>query len=90
MTTNLVSTNDVDVEPKASWLPMVVIGMGQVQMSLNTNALPVSIGTWIGWRYASGIIIPFTIVPARRLPRYVPGEVSSEPLAEAQRVRAER
>lgn len=33
-----------DIEEKASWLPMVVIGMGQVQMSLNINALPVSIG----------------------------------------------
>lgn len=44
MTTHSVSTSNVEAEPKASWLPMVVIGMGQVQMSLNINALPVSIG----------------------------------------------
>ena len=31
-------------ERRASWLPMVVIAMGQAQMSLNINALPVSIG----------------------------------------------
>ncbi len=43
MTTKSVSTPNVDSEPQASWLPMVVIGMGQVQMSLNINALPVSI-----------------------------------------------
>lgn len=30
--------------PRASWLPMAVIAMGQAQMSLNVNALPVSIG----------------------------------------------
>lgn len=44
MTTKSISTSNVDAEPKASWLPMIVIGMGQVQMSLNINALPVSIG----------------------------------------------
>jgi hypothetical protein len=30
--------------PRASWLPMAIIAMGQAQMSLNVNALPVSIG----------------------------------------------
>jgi predicted MFS family arabinose efflux permease len=42
MKTNSVSPATIE-EEKASWLPMVVIGMGQVQMSLNINALPVSI-----------------------------------------------
>lgn len=42
--TKSVSNLSIDSEEKASWLPMVVIGMGQVQMSLNINALPVSIG----------------------------------------------
>jgi MFS family permease len=42
--TKSVSNLNIDAEEKASWLPMVVIGMGQVQMSLNINALPVSIG----------------------------------------------
>ena len=32
-------------ETRRSWLPMVVIAMGQAQMSLNVNALPVSIGS---------------------------------------------
>lgn len=31
-------------EVKQSWFPMVVIAMGKAQMSLNINALPVSIG----------------------------------------------
>jgi MFS family permease len=43
MTTKSASST-IDTEEKASWLPMIVIGMGQVQMSLNINALPVSIG----------------------------------------------
>jgi len=44
MTTQSPPTTGIDSEVKDSWLPMVVIGMGQVQMSLNINALPVSIG----------------------------------------------
>ena len=44
MTTQSPPTTGIDTEVKDSWLPMVVIGMGQVQMSLNINALPVSIG----------------------------------------------
>ncbi|MGB3429206.1 MAG: MFS transporter [Burkholderiaceae bacterium] len=44
------STDDV----KQSWLPMFVIGMGQTQMSLNINALPVSIG---------GIVAEFNVAP---------------------------
>lgn len=42
MTTRSAADINVDTEPRDSWLPMVVIGMGQVQMSLNINALPVS------------------------------------------------
>ncbi len=44
------STDDV----KQSWLPMVIIAMGQIQMSLNINALPVSIG---------GIVAEFNVAP---------------------------
>ena len=44
------STDDV----KQSWLPMVIIAMGQTQMSLNINALPVSIG---------GIVAEFNVAP---------------------------
>ena len=47
-----MSTTDADV--KRSWLPMFVIGMGQTQMSLNINALPVSIG---------GIVEEFNVAP---------------------------
>ena len=41
-------------EAKQSWFPMIVIGMGQAQMSLNINALPVSIG---------GIVAEFNVAP---------------------------
>jgi len=44
MTTPSNTVGYIETEQKESWLPMVVIGMGQVQMSLNINALPVSIG----------------------------------------------
>jgi MFS family permease len=44
MTTQSFPTTSAETEPKASWLPMVVISMGQVLMSLNIGALPVSIG----------------------------------------------
>ena len=47
-----MSATDDDV--KQSWFPMVVIGMGQAQMSLNINALPVSIG---------GIVAEFNVAP---------------------------
>lgn len=47
-----MSATDDDV--KQSWLPMVIIAMGQIQMSLNINALPVSIG---------GIVAEFNVAP---------------------------
>lgn len=47
-----MSTTDADV--RGSWFPMIVIGMGQAQMSLNINALPVSIG---------GIVAEFNVAP---------------------------
>ena len=39
---------------RESWLPMLIIAMGQAQMSLNINALPVSIG---------GIVAEFQTAP---------------------------
>lgn len=47
-----MSTSADDV--KQSWFPMVIIAMGQIQMSLNINALPVSIG---------GIVAEFNVAP---------------------------
>ena len=41
-------------EQQGSWLPMIIIAMGQAQMSLNINALPVSIG---------GIVEEFNTAP---------------------------
>ena len=38
--------------PRASWVPMAIIAMGQAQRSLNVNALPVSIG---------GIVVDFDV-----------------------------
>ena len=49
-----VNAKTFPVAVRHSWLPMVVIGMGQAQMSLNINALPVSIG---------GIVAEFHIAP---------------------------
>jgi predicted MFS family arabinose efflux permease len=44
----------VTVGRRESWLPMVIIALGQAQMSLNINALPVSIG---------GIVAEFHTAP---------------------------
>src|SRR5262245_4533245 len=44
MTTQAGSPPRVDTEGRDSWLPMIVIAMGQALMSFNVNALPVSIG----------------------------------------------
>lgn len=46
--------NTTDTDVRQSWFPMIVIGMGQAQMSLNINALPVSIG---------GIVAEFNVAP---------------------------
>ena len=47
-------TTNPHAEHQQSWLPMVIIAMGQAQLSLNINALPVSIGA---------IVAEFTIAP---------------------------
>ena len=44
MTTQAVSPACVEAEGRDSWLPMIVIAMGQALMSFNVNALPISIG----------------------------------------------
>jgi MFS family permease len=44
MTTKVVSSTGVDAVARASWLPMIIILMAQIQMAFNVNALPVSIG----------------------------------------------
>jgi predicted MFS family arabinose efflux permease len=43
-----------EAERRRPWLPLVIIAMGQAQMSLNASALPVSIG---------GIVAEFNIAP---------------------------
>lgn len=44
----MASKNDLnvspDITPSASWLPLVVILLAQIQMAFNVNAIPVSIG----------------------------------------------
>lgn len=42
MKANTLSNASPDIEENASWLPMVVIAMGQMLMSFNVAALPVS------------------------------------------------
>ena len=48
------TTNSIEHETPESWIPMVAIGMGQAQMSLNVTALPISIG---------GIVETFNTAP---------------------------
>ena len=44
MTKESVSMTRAEAEPQDSWVPMIVIGMGQALMSFNVAALPVSMG----------------------------------------------
>jgi MFS family permease len=44
MTAKTASNPDSEIEENASWLPMIVIAMGQMLMSFNVAALPVSMG----------------------------------------------
>src|SRR5262245_64789574 len=44
MTTQSVSTTSTAAAVRASWLPLVIIVLAQLQMGFNVNALPVSIG----------------------------------------------
>src|SRR5262249_59734357 len=44
MTTQAVSPACAQAEGRDSWVPMIVIAMGQALMSFNVNALPISIG----------------------------------------------
>jgi MFS family permease len=44
MSTKPVSNTASEIEENASWLPMIVIAMGQMLMSFNVAALPVSMG----------------------------------------------
>ncbi|RPJ31519.1 MAG: MFS transporter, partial [Verrucomicrobiaceae bacterium] len=54
MANNTVSHSKSDIEENASWLPMVVIAMGQMLMSFNVAALPVSM---------SGMVKSFNTAP---------------------------
>jgi len=54
MKTNTASNAAPDIEENASWLPMVVIAMGQMLMSFNVAALPVSM---------SGMVSSFNTPP---------------------------
>lgn len=49
------STSQASAAVQASWLPMLVIGLAQIQMAFNVSALPVSIG---------GIVETFDTSPA--------------------------
>jgi hypothetical protein len=44
MASAIRSTTDTNSGAKASWLPMVIILLAQIQMGFNVNAIPVSIG----------------------------------------------
>jgi hypothetical protein len=38
------NTTKLEEAERASWLPMIIILLAQIQMAFNVNALPVSIG----------------------------------------------
>jgi MFS family permease len=44
MATQTISPTEMEPEVRASWVPMVVIAMGQMLMSFNVAAIPVSMG----------------------------------------------
>jgi MFS family permease len=50
MTTQLAAhpATAADTEPRDSWVPMIVIAMGQMLMSFNVAAIPVSMGGMVG------------------------------------------
>ncbi|MBV8935068.1 MAG: MFS transporter, partial [Alphaproteobacteria bacterium] len=52
--TEAVATTGAEPEPRASWLAMIVVALGQVLMSFNINALRVSVG---------GIVASFNTSP---------------------------
>lgn len=44
MTTQTLSASDLHAEPRASWVPMIAIALGQMIMSFNVASLPVAMG----------------------------------------------
>jgi predicted MFS family arabinose efflux permease len=44
MTTQTLSANGLHAEPRASWVPMIAIALGQMIMSFNVASLPVAMG----------------------------------------------
>ena len=44
MTQKSDTTTSVDITQKATWLPLIIIVLAQIQMAFNVNAIPVSIG----------------------------------------------
>jgi len=74
MKTNTVSNPATDIGENASWLPMVVIAMGQMLMSFNVAALPVSMTGF----FVLACMALFAMVPCGWLPDYRPGELPSD------------
>jgi hypothetical protein len=46
MSASSASKTRVDAPAQASWLPLIVLMLAQLQMGFNVNALAVSIGPW--------------------------------------------
>jgi predicted MFS family arabinose efflux permease len=62
MTQTSNKTARAEAELHKPWLPMIIIAMGQAQMSLNTNALPVSIGGIVADFHTAPTTVATTIV----------------------------
>src|SRR6516164_8436791 len=58
----IVSTSETEPASQTSWLPMIVVGMSQVLMSFNVNALPVSICGVVASFHAPPTVVGTAIV----------------------------
>jgi hypothetical protein len=83
-----IVTPPPEVETRDTWLPMIVIAMGQMLMSFNVSAIPVSMGGMVESSNArtralrTGFLILsclalLALVPCQWLPDYKLGEIPS-------------
>ena len=67
-------------EARQSWVPMIAIALGQVPMSFDVASPVVAMGGMVRNALKIGLVIMagiamLAIIPARRLPNFIPGEV---------------
>jgi len=70
-----VSSTAPEVDSRESWLPMVVIGMGQIALSFNVGAIPMSM---------SGMVYSFNTPPTTLRRFAISSARASEPAARSE------